>query len=314
MSGRATSEHATTFHHLMKYWSLSPFISMSDEYENIIIDEAQDINGAFYKVIKNHDDRNLIVIGDAYQQLFKWRGAINSMGLFEKEKYPLTTSYRFGNAIANCSNNILSRHSVPPTHTLVGQNNIKSKVTFYDDDRCLPNLPGAILTRTRSKIITIADEELSLGNKIHIKTEIGLLKFVVKNIVYLANDEVDKVTHPYLAKLPSFRFLESELEDTPEPDVYFGLKLYEKYKSNVIDVIERIEQNNSPIHEATKIISTTHSIKGQEWDSIVIASDYSYILDNENVDLDSELSVLYVAITRAKEAVYIPCKLKKYFD
>jgi len=314
MSGRATSEHATTFHHLMKFWSLSPSISMDDVYQNIIVDEAQDIDGAFFNVIKNHNDRNLIVIGDAYQQLFKWRGAINSMGLFDKETYSLTTSYRFGSAIADCSNNILSRHSIPPVNLLVGQDNIQSKVSFYDEGKSFPNLPCVILTRTRSQIISIADDELRDGNKIHIKTEMGQLKYIVKNIVNLANGEIDKVTHPYLSKCLNFSMLESELEDTPEPDVYFCMKLYEKYGNSIIDVIERIEKNNTHEREATKIISTTHSIKGQEWENVIIAPDYSYILEKKNVDLDGELSVLYVALTRARKHVYIPSKLKKYFE
>lgn len=314
LSGRANSEHKVTFHHLMKFWSISPSITIHDNYTNLIVDEAQDLNGAFFNVIKNHNDRRLIVIGDAYQQLFKWRGAINSMGLFDKEKYSLTTSYRFGPAIADISNKILSRHSLPPNKTLIGQTQIQSKVIFYDDNSILPNKPGAILTRTRCNIISIAENELKLGNKIHIKTEMGQLKFIASNIVYLANNDVDKVTHPYLSKISNFSFLESELQDTPEPDVYFALKLYEKYKGDIINVINRIEKNSCSELEATKIISTTHSIKGNEWDSVVIASDYSYIIDKDNVDLDGELSVLYVAITRAKKEVYIPYSLSKYFE
>ena len=40
LSGKATSEHSVTFIHLMKFWSLSPHITIPDKYRNIIVDEA----------------------------------------------------------------------------------------------------------------------------------------------------------------------------------------------------------------------------------------------------------------------------------
>ena len=46
---------------------------------------------------------------------------------------------------------------------------------------------------------------------------------------------------------------------------------------------------------------------------VVIADDYEYVLSRENADRDSELSILYVAITRAKKNVYIPESLSYLF-
>ncbi|YCI29609.1 UvrD-helicase domain-containing protein [Erwinia sp. PK3-005] len=312
-SGRATLEQGATYEHLMKYWSLTASITLPDDYENIIVDEAQDISGAFFNVLRNHTDRNIVIVGDTYQQLFKWRGAVNSMGLFDKPRFPLTTSYRFGEAIADCSNRVLAKHSQPPQYLVCGQQNLRSQVIFYDESQNLPNMAGAILTRTRSQIIFIADNELRAGHKIHIKTEINSLKFIINNIIYLSQGELDKITHPYILKCPNVAFLESDLIDNPEPDVYFAWKLFKKYGFYTTDLIDKIAENNYPVEQAVKVISTTHAIKGQEWDNIVIAPDYAVVLDNPNADIDSELSVLYVAITRAKHKVFIPESLKNYF-
>ena len=300
ISGNADSPHYLTYNHLMKYWSLTPGITIPDNFKNIVIDEAQDISGAFYRVMKNHSDRNLIVVGDRYQELFKWRGAINSMDKFDKDSYPLEESYRFGTAIAEGSNKILSRHSIPPKHSLIGQKSIDSRIIFYNDSEKLPHCSGAILTRTRSCVISIADTEIKNGNSVHIKTEFGPLKYILKNILHFSHKEFDKVNHPYLVRCPSFSSIGDELINNPDADIYFGLKLYEKYKDNVINVIENLEKNNIPEKDALKIISTTHSIKGQEWDNVIISPDYAYIFEKENIDMDSELSVLYVALTRAR--------------
>ena len=312
ISGNADAPHYITYNHLMKYWSLTPRISLPDTFKNIIIDEAQDISGAFYRVMQNHTDRNLIIVGDRYQELFKWRGAINSMDKFAKQSYPLEESYRFGTAIAESSNHILARHSVPPKHSLIGQKSIDSRIRFYYEDETLPHCAGAILTRTRSCVISIADSEIRNGNRVHIKTEFGPLKYILKNIVHFANREFDKVNHPYLVRCPSFSAIADELLTNPDADIYFGLKLYEKYKDKVLDVVDNLERNNIPEKEALKIISTTHSIKGQEWDNVIISPDYAYTFDKENIDIDSELSVLYVALTRARKQVFVPEKIKQY--
>lgn len=312
ISGNADAPHYLTFNHLMKYWSLTPGITLPDHFKNIVIDEAQDISGAFYRVMQNHTDRNLIIVGDRYQELFKWRGAINSMDKFAKESFPLEESYRFGPAIAEGSNKILSRHSIPPKHSLIGQKSIDSQIIFYHESETLPHCSGAILTRTRSCVISIADTEIKNGNSVHIKTEFGPLKYVLKNIVHFANREFDKVNHPYLVRCSSFSSIADELVHNPDADIYFGLKLYEKYRDNVISVIENLEDNNIPERDALKIISTTHSIKGQEWDNVIISPDYAYILEKENIDIDSELSVLYVALTRARKRVYVPEKIREY--
>lgn len=313
LSGRAGTEHSTTYSHLMKFWSLSPEISISDDYTNIIVDEAQDINGAFLQVLKNHQDRNINIVGDRYQELFGWRGAINSMGMFGKDGYPLDQSFRFGAAIADASNILLSKHSEPPQSKIRGLETVNSKISYFDDDAPIPHYNGAILTRTRAGVIHIADSELNVGTKIHVKTEFGPLKYVIRNIIYLAQEQFDKIGLPYLMGFPSYAFLENELKDNPDPDVYFGMKLYERFGEGVLEVIERIEKYNSPESDAMKVISTTHSIKGKEWDYVVISPDYAYVLENDRTDLDAELAVLYVAITRAKKQVFLPSSLKKYF-
>ena len=281
LSGRAEEKHSVYFQHLMKYWSLHPELQLRDSIKNIIIDEAQDLNGAFYNVLMNHSDRNINVIGDTYQQLFSWRGAVNSMSLFDKKMLPLTKSYRFGQGIAEGANNLLSHHSDVPDFTILGISNNDSKIIYYDPEEGVPDVPGAMLTRTRTKIVKLADDELERGSKIHVKTELGQMKKVVQNILYLANGEAYRINHDYISRCYSISNLEAELDAFPDPEVYYALKLYKEYGNRIIKVIERIENNSVEEDQAIKIISTTHSIKGKEWDNVVISEDYLYVLEKK---------------------------------
>lgn len=313
LSGKNYSEFKVSFPHIMKFWSLSPRIQLDDSFGNIILDEAQDIDGAFYNVLSNHSDRNIIVIGDSYQQLFGWRGAINSMLLFDKPSFPLSISYRFDQCIADHSNQLLSNHSNPPSDKIIGQSTHSSNVIFYKRDTLKDINTSVILTRTKSRIIDLAEAEVTRGYKIHVKTEFKMIKWMLNDIMKLKDNIFDTITHPYIQRCSSFYTLETELEDSPDPEVYFALNLFKKHGNRSVDIIDLIEKNNVPESDAIKMISTTHSIKGREWDNVVIADDYEYVLSRENADRDSELSILYVAITRARKNVYIPESLSYLF-
>ena len=49
-------------------------------------------------------------IGDRYQQIYSWRGAINAMSKVGDANFTtLTQSFRFGDSIADLANHILAR-------------------------------------------------------------------------------------------------------------------------------------------------------------------------------------------------------------
>lgn len=246
ISNKEHQDHIVKFHHLMKYWAMRPDIQLPEHYSNIIVDEAQDTNGAFYQVLQNHIDRNFVVIGDRHQQLYKWRGAINTMNMFELPSKSLTMSRRFGDSIAQCANRVLEKHSVPPQDLIGGHNAINSKVIFYHPNEIFPGKTGAILTRTRTEVIAIAKNELELGNPISVKTEFNSTRYLCSNIIALAKNDRERITHPYVSKCYSLSNLETELENAPDGDIYFAFKLFRKYGEDVLRVIDHVEQMNQP--------------------------------------------------------------------
>ncbi|GFD71021.1 DNA helicase [Tenacibaculum sp. KUL113] len=314
ISSRNHDKHIIKFSHLMKFWALRPDIQLPYEFSNFIVDEAQDTNGAFYQVMQNHIDRNFVVIGDRHQQLFQWRGAINTMNLFKLPKKSLTMSHRFGESIANVANNVLAKHSEPPSALITGNQDLESKIVYYHPNEPFPKDVGAILTRTRTEIISIAKNEIEQGHAISVKTEFNSIRFLCQNIIALAENRHNDIRHPTIANCYSLSNLETELENSPDGDLYFALKLYKKFSKEILYIIDQVERLNQPESETTRLISTTHALKGREWKTIVIASDYSYLIESPNVQIDDELCVLYVAITRAKRKAYMPYGLKPYFD
>ncbi|KAK2140036.1 hypothetical protein NP493_6031g00003 [Ridgeia piscesae] len=70
------------------------------QYDVILIDEAQDLTPAIADVLLNQPQPKILV-GDPHQQIYSFRGAVNSMQLVNaSHTFYLTQSFRFGPEIA----------------------------------------------------------------------------------------------------------------------------------------------------------------------------------------------------------------------
>src|SRR5690349_24739000 len=59
----------------------------------ILFDEAQDSDGLMLSVLK-HQRTQVIYVGDPYQQIYEWRGAVNAMEHITAPQCALTESFR----------------------------------------------------------------------------------------------------------------------------------------------------------------------------------------------------------------------------
>ena len=74
----------------------------------LLLDEAQDADPVILGLVQRHPGPRVLV-GDSYQQLYQWRGAINALGNANVETavMPLTQTFRFGNGAARWANRVL---------------------------------------------------------------------------------------------------------------------------------------------------------------------------------------------------------------
>ena len=62
----------------------------------ILFDEAQDSDGVMLSVLGLQRHAQIIYVGDPYQQIYEWRGAVNAMAQIDAPERALTESFRFG--------------------------------------------------------------------------------------------------------------------------------------------------------------------------------------------------------------------------
>lgn len=99
-----------------------------NQYEYILIDEFQDINLVQYRCIQflREKNRNIFVVGDDDQSIYKFRGAnVEIMLNFEKDfenckKVILNTNYRSTNEIIKLSNKIIGENTLRFEKTIIG--------------------------------------------------------------------------------------------------------------------------------------------------------------------------------------------------
>ncbi|MGF6960899.1 UvrD-helicase domain-containing protein [Paraburkholderia youngii] len=78
------------------------------ESDFILFDEAQDSDGVMLWLLDRQRHAQIVFVGDPYQQIYEWRGAVNAMAQTNAPEYALTESFRVGPAIASLASRLLA--------------------------------------------------------------------------------------------------------------------------------------------------------------------------------------------------------------
>jgi hypothetical protein len=104
-------------------------------------------------------DCSVVYVGDPYQQIYEWRGAVNAIAqVATPHNVLLSQSYRFGPAIATAATAIL--RSLGAKHPVRGLEAIQSHLAVVH--------PQVILSRTNAGVIGNVLKCLSCGIPCHV--------------------------------------------------------------------------------------------------------------------------------------------------
>ncbi|WP_026691227.1 DNA helicase PcrA [Alteribacter aurantiacus] len=112
------------------------------KFQYVMVDEYQDTNRAQYMLVKMLADRhkNICVVGDSDQSIYRWRGAdIQNILSFEKD-YPNATvimleqNYRSTKTILKAANDVIQNNSNRKAKNLWTENDDGDKLAFYEAD------------------------------------------------------------------------------------------------------------------------------------------------------------------------------------
>lgn len=289
--------------------------NLTSKYDVVLLDEAQDSNPVTADIVLRQPCTRVLV-GDPYQSIFGFRKAANAMEFAAKlpgaEVVHLTQSFRFGSDTAAMATALLSgfRGERMP---LLGNPARPALRTRVDRRK-----PYTIVSRTNAAIFMMAVDNLS-------KTSVGYVggvssypfeRFV--EIQLLAEGRMDEVQDPFFRMMGSLSRLQEYAEDIKDVEILGLLKVQKEYGAEIPELVERIRaEAESDLTKAHITMTTGHRCKGLEWPQVVLVSNFEDFVDEdgERVELNTqalveELHLLYVAMTRAEEAMEINDSLR----
>lgn len=296
---RSDSRFPVTHDTYLKLFQLSaPDLIL--RWDLILFDEAQDANPVTSSFVLNQRC-SVILVGDQYQQIYRFRGAENALDaaeLAEADRLWLTNSFRFGPAVAGVANALLREAGEKRTVTGCG-----------GEDRVADSLPEntehyCVISRTVSGVIGVALTASLAGKKVCWVGGIeGYRVEDLEDLYWFSVDMPERMQTALLTRdYRDFEEYKSIAKATKDADMGQAIKLLEMYfplPQKLVILKRQIAHNES---EADVTVVTAHRSKGLEWNTVVLNEDFNDV-NNPLIsaeDRKDELNLLYVAATRAR--------------
>ncbi len=276
-------------------------------YSVIYLDEAQDSTPCVLDIVMIQEKfgAKIILVGDRYQAIYGWRGAINAMERIEGHTTLLSKSFRFGQGIADVATAVLQGKLA-----LTGREDLPSVIGGAGTvDRTKPYMN---LFRTNSALLYAAVAAISAGEEIRIEVDIKDFIRMLQSAQALASNDTKNVKHENILPYPTWQEYKEEAQ-----------RITGEMK-RIVTIIEggdfnrfvrTLEYYENPI--SAKVIYTTgHKAKGREHPQVVLADDFpSHYDGGEWVGLnDMEQNLLYVAVTRSMHVLEINDSVREAID
>ncbi len=287
-------------------------------YDNVIIDEAQDMNEAQLRLCLRvaGSDGRIIVIGDPKQAIYVFRGADEGTynriaNRLDAKRLLLTVTYRCAKAIVREAN-----HFVPDLIAAPGApEGVVSRIS-HDQMRKLLKPGDFVLSRTNAALVEQCTAAIRAGIRSNIQgRDLGQS---LAALVRKANaDDVEELTEWIEAWQVREVEKRQKKDQDPQPAIdraqcvlafTFGCR-------SVAEVLRAITTMFEDVKDADRVVfSTTHRAKGLERERVfVLAQTYLKprpVRDPETgvvefIVTEEEKNLYYVAVTRAKTQLYL---------
>lgn len=288
LNGRLKYEHDC----YLKQFQLSK-PELSCDY--VLLDEAQDASPVMAAIFEQQAHAQRIMVGDASQAIYQWRGATDAMSKFDAEqRLTLAQSFRFGPAVADEANKWLSILDAPIR--LRGFDPIATTLAPLEH-------PDAVLCRTNSEAVAQVMRADQTGRRAALVGGGAAIRRLAGAAITLkAGQGTD---HPELFMFRTWGEVQEYVEhDSAGSDLRVFVRLIDSHGPEV--VIEAVDQLVDERY-ADVIVSTAHKAKGREFPTVRIADDFrepKASEDNPNPRIQREDAMLaYVAVTRAQQVL-----------
>lgn len=315
------NQFPVSFSSALKIYQLSK-PKLHIDYDFVIVDEAQDTDLVALDILNNQDlsKLQLIVVGDSFQQIYSWRGALDALNNVKvSDTFYLSKSFRFGKDIAKLSTAILKYSFSDFQLPITG--NLEKNSKIYEIQDCTYSRYDAIITRTNAGAFDAFMKAIEQNPQLSICVEIDIQQIQSYILDFEKLEKGIKLnSDSALILFENIEQLEEYVEENPtDSDISAPYRLIVKMGINElkekIQVIAKVALNSKEQTQFDLKITTAHKSKGLEFNHIVLFEDFNPFLfqkidSTENCNpliyapvSEEEVRLFYVAVTRAKESV-----------
>jgi superfamily I DNA/RNA helicase len=277
------------------------------QFDNVFLDEAQDLNPAqikfFTKLVKPNG--RAFIFGDRNQAIYLFSGA-DSQSLdklstaFQASTLELPICYRCPSKVVQEAQRLVPRIE-PYALAKEGEVEFAPSIT-----KIIDKIQGgdAVLSRTNAPLISLGFKFIAIKKPVYILGK--NFGDNIKNIILASKAKTIKQLSKYINKF--FEKENKKLSEKIKDDTRLTSKLevlndkrkcieiLMEHAKTIDDVINNIKSLFEDVPDQNKIcLSNTHQSKGLEYDNVYLLRDTFYIKKTTE-----EKNLLYVAITRSK--------------
>jgi len=288
------------------------------QYDYILFDEGQDASPAMLDVFL-HQKAVKVIVGDTHQQIYSWRFAVNSLEMVDFKAFELSSSFRFNEKIAQLAQAIVER-----------KKHLQAEVKFQINGKGEPSKgeQKAVLARTNLGLLTKAIDYISEKENlegIYFEGNINSYTYAddgtsLYDVLNLYNGKRKFIRDPLIKKMDTLEDLEEYIDKTEDMQLGMMVELVREYGNEIPNYIKQLKEKhveNQDREKANIIFSTVHRCKGMEYDSVQLVNDFlteeklkkltqqKKLPDLIKEKLNEEINLLYVAITRTQNKLYI---------
>lgn len=303
----------------LKMFAQDPRAHDLSRFDTIILDEAQDSDPNTMAIIFGQRTPKIMIVGDPHQQIYAFRGAVNSMAHFDADvQVRLTRSWRFPQEVADYANTLLRLYK--------GE---KVPMRGYSTQKAPEPGQTAALHRTFAETFDTAIEAMSEGQRVHWVAGVERYNLDrIRDAYYLSIGRRRKIEDRRFAEIyPDWTTYEEVADATEDAEMKRIRRIVQEYKDYTPDLIQALKADARPhAEQADLVISTMHRAKGLEFPRIWLAPDFMDFCEEfankdpqriprdlilQDPQIAQEINAQYVAFTRAQQSLAIPSYLDR---
>jgi len=279
-------------------------------YDFIMLDEAQDTNPVTAAIVISQQCP-IILVGDPYQAIYAFRGAIDVMkDIAGTQQFYLTNSFRFGPRVAQIASQLLITF-YDETHLVQGRG-FDTQIGQIDHQN-----QKSILCRTNAEVFSRAANAINLNRSLGFVGGVNSYAFdKISDAYHLFANDKSCIRDSFIRSFDHFDEFEKYALDAGDLEVKMLVNIVLQYTHAIPSLISSIKSEAlADYTKADRILSTAHKCKGLDLPLVEIADDFWATMGadgpiaREDVRLE-EINLTYVAVTRAVKHLQINADLR----